>query len=561
MKLLCALLAAATTATAQPGALTVLPAASYSTTSGVAPESLAAAFGTNLAAAFAAAPSAALPTQIGNTTVTVTDTRGTARPAPLLAVSPTQVNLLIPSGTALGEATVTVRHGNATASGKVTVRAVAPGIFSANGAGRGLAAATTLSVAPSGARTFGLLARPDPDRGVIAEPVDLNAGDVYLSLYGSGIRGGAGSITATINGETVPVLGAAPHSLYAGLDQVNLGPLPRALANRDEAEIALTIDGTNANRVTVSFLSSPTQGWARRADLLEANSEMSVAELNGRIFILGGYPSSRVSVRTVQVYDPLADSWRITTPLPVALNHTVAASVNGKLYVIGGQPDAGGAGPFVNTTYEFDPVTERWATKSPMPTARGGAAAAVLDGKIYVAGGRPPRGSDFAVYDPATDTWTRLPDLPTQRNHTGAATVGGRIYVTGGRFGAGFESEQTDRVEVFDPVRNAWASQAAMPRPRGGVNVVEAHGCIHVFGGEGNSLSPSGVYPDHDLYNPLTDQWTSLAPMAIPVHGVTGAVFANGLIYLPGGGISLGGASGSKFHQVYRPTMSCRPTR
>lgn len=558
MKLLYTLLAAAT-ACAQPAPLTVLPAPSYSTTSGVSPESLASAFGANLAAAFAAAPTAALPTQIGNTTVTVTDTQGNARPAPLLAVSPNQVNLLIPSGTALGEATVTVRHGNLTASGKVTVRAVAPGLFSANGAGRGLAAATTLRIAPNGARTSGLVARPDPDRGILAEPVDLHAGDVYLSLYGSGIRAGAARLTATINGQTVPVLGAAPHSLYPGLDQVNLGPLPPSLANRDEAEIALTVDGSNANRVTVSFLSSPTQGWARRADLLEANSEMSVAELNGNIFVLGGYPSTRVSVNTVQVYNPLADSWRITTPLPVALNHTTASSVHGKLYLIGGQRDAGGTGPFVDTTYEFDPATERWTTKAPMPTARGGAAAAVLNGKIYVAGGRPPRGSDFAVYDPATDTWTRLPDLPTQRNHTGAAAVGGKIYILGGRFGAGFESEQTDRIEVFDPARNAWTAQAAMPRPRGGVNTVEALGCIHVFGGEGNPLSPSGVYPDHDLYNPLTDQWTSLAPMPIPVHGVTGAVFANGLIYLPGGGISSGGASGTKIHQVYRPTIACRP--
>jgi hypothetical protein len=46
--------------------------------------------------------------------------------------------------------------------------------------------------------------------------------------------------------------------------------------------------------------------------------------------------------------------------------------------------------------------------------------------------------------------------------------------------------------------------------------------------------------------------------MPTPVHGVTGAIFANGLIYLPGGGISEGGSSGSTLHQVYRPSQNCR---
>ena len=54
---------------------------------------------------------------------------------------------------------------------------------------------------------------------------------------------------------------------------------------------------------------------------------------------------------------------------------------------------------FVNTVYEYDPAANRWTAKAPMPTRRGGGAAAVVDGKIYVVGGRPPGGADFAVYD------------------------------------------------------------------------------------------------------------------------------------------------------------------
>ena len=165
---------------------------------------------------------------------------------------------------------------------------------------------------------------------------------------------------------------------------------------------------------------------------------------------------------------------------------------------------------------------------------------------------------DFFSYDPMTGKWTELSPLPVGRSSHDAAILDGKIYVVGGRYGAGFQSERTDAVEVFDPATSAWTVRARMPRPRGGVNGIEASGCLYVFGGEGNAQHPSGVFPDHDVYNPVTDTWRRLDPMPVPVHGVTGAAFLDGLIYLPGGGIALGGSSGSTIHQVYRPNMSCR---
>ena len=97
-----------------------------------------------------------------------------------------------------------------------------------------------------------------------------------------------------------------------------------------------------------------------------------------------------------------------------------------------------------------------------------------------------------------------------------------------------------------------------MPKARGGINGVAANGCLHIFGGEGNVGVSNGLHPEHDVYNPVSNTWTSLAPMPVPVHGVTGAVFLNGLIYLPGGGTSQGGNSGGLQHQVYRPDVICK---
>ena len=179
--------------------------------------------------------------------------------------------------------------------------------------------------------------------------------------------------------------------------------------------------------------------WGLRAGLLVANSEFALAEANGKLYVLGGYPASAgMTSRTVQIYDIASDRWQLGPQLPQPNNHGMAAAVNGKIYLIGGQitDDQEGA-TAVDTVYELDPATGAWVEKARMPTARSGGVAVVHGGKIYVAGGRVPRGNDFAVYDPAADQWEVLPDLPSQRNHITGAAINGRIHIVGGRLGNG----------------------------------------------------------------------------------------------------------------------------
>jgi N-acetylneuraminic acid mutarotase len=338
------------------------------------------------------------------------------------------------------------------------------------------------------------------------------------------------------------------------------------------AALAATLLGAGQALAALSGLHPPRvalaqaadESWANRAPLPAPNSETAVAEVDGRIYVIGGYPSTRAVQPTVQVYFAAEDRWEVTTPLPSPLHHTMAAGVNGKLYVIGGEiagpnglAGVGGPATYVNSTLEYDPATATWTPRAPMPTARSSGATAVIDGRIYVAGGRPPRGADFAVYDPATDTWEVLPDLPTQRNHLAAAAIGGKVYVVGGRFGAGVGSEMTGALEVYDPATRTWAARAPMLAPRGGVNGIAAQGCLYVFGGEGNDPHPLGIFPEIDLYDPLTDTWHALGHLPVPVHGVTGSAVLDGWIHLPGGGTARGGNSGSTIHQVYRVTAAC----
>ena len=304
----------------------------------------------------------------------------------------------------------------------------------------------------------------------------------------------------------------------------------------------------------------PVSEWGNRASLVEPNSEMAVALLDGKIYVVGGYPSTRISVDTVQVYDIKSDSWRVTTPYPTTINHASAVGLDGVLYVIGGQTNAGGRNrksSYTSAVYAFGPKTGKWTARAPMPTARSAMAHAVIGGRIFVAGGRPPRGHDFAAYDPKADKWMSLPDLPTARNHMAAAAVGGKLYVAGGRFGGGFRSEITAVLEMYDPVTNKWTAKRPMSEARSGLNGIAVNGCFHTFGGEHPTAGPSGVFPHHEVYNPKTDRWTRLPDIPVPVHGVTGLVYMNGWIHLPGGGTRMGGSSGGTHHQVVRPRMGC----
>jgi uncharacterized protein (TIGR03437 family) len=217
-----------------------------------APQSIVSAYGTNLATGTAAAMALPLPTTLADTTVTVTDSAGVARLAPLFYVSPTQVNFEIPAGAASGSATVTIANQNgATQSASIEIGNTSPGLFELDSSG--LVAAWVLPV------TSGVQGALQPVYQVVSNsvaPLAINLGpsaqQSYLEMYGTGVRN-ANSVTAMVGGLSVPVLfsGAAPG--YPGEDQVNIGPLPRALEGQGSVRIVVTADGQAANTVNVTI--------------------------------------------------------------------------------------------------------------------------------------------------------------------------------------------------------------------------------------------------------------------------------------------------------------------
>lgn len=216
--------------------------------------SIVSAFGTSLAVREQGAVSLPLPTNLGGTTVTVKDSIGRQHAAPLFYVSPTQVNYQIPDAAAMGTATVTITSGDGQASRQlVQITASAPGLFTADASGAGLAAALVLRVKADQSQVYEPVVKFDPAQGaVVTVPIDLGPASeqVFLLLFGTGIRYRAKTATAqiTIDGEPAEVIYAGPQGIYVGLDQINVR-LPRTLIGRGKVGLKLTVGGQEANGV------------------------------------------------------------------------------------------------------------------------------------------------------------------------------------------------------------------------------------------------------------------------------------------------------------------------
>ena len=197
-----------------------------------------------------------------------------------------------------------------------------------------------------------------------------------------------------------------------------------------------------------------------------------------------------------------------------------------------------------------------------MPTARTAAVAAEVDGKIYVIGGAsvhpgqkmvslgpavPHRSLDTnEVYDVKTNTWATKMTMPTARNHAAAGVVNGKIYVIGGRVGSSVitTSSNTNVVEVYDPATDLWgAAGLRMPTSRSGMGWATYKGKIYVVGGQVYDREVFACDPRHRSLRSGDETWSFLPNMFTARHGVNVAIIGDKL-YAIGGHVQAAGTGG-----------------
>src|SRR5579872_4450103 len=170
---------------------------------------------------------------------------------------------------------------------------------------------------------------------------------------------------------------------------------------------------------------------------------------------------------------------------PAALTGHAGVQVDDKVFVCGGM-GLRNEGRFFSEAWLVDPVRGSWEPLPEPKLARGMAAAALLDGSIYLAGGlRWSNGATGAVerFDLVSRRWSSVAALRTPRSRLGLVTILGKLYaVSGMRADSGRGSElNTASIEVYDPGKNTWQSAGSLNHARHGFASVVWRGKLYVF--------------------------------------------------------------------------------
>lgn len=282
----------------------------------------------------------------------------------------------------------------------------------------------------------------------------------------------------------------------AGMEWSARAPLPVPRTNHALLAVggkAYAIGGFSGSTLSrVDEYDPATNQWTRKADMATARREFAAGVINGKIYVASGMswsnPNSVTYISTTEEYDPATNAWTTRAPGPAIQGpnsvygnvHITGGAANGRLYVVAFTTGAPGATP----TYEYNPATNSWTTKSPVPFSYARLTATELDGKLYVLGSGTSRDVAFAEYDPIDNVWIIRASLPGM-GWSGLVGARGKVYAVGGARTSALGEPTTvvRNVVEYDPVANRWTHRGDLGIARHSAAGVEIGGTLYVAGG------------------------------------------------------------------------------
>jgi len=324
-----------------------------------------------------------------------------------------------------------------------------------------------------------------------------------------------------------------------------LEPMPTARSNLGVAVVdgkIYAIGGQNGEGVlNITEEYDPiTNEWTTKTSMPTARSDFGIALYQDKIYVIGGTIGSGIAwgesllTGATEVYDPETDTWQTKTSMPTPRQGLEANVVTDKIYLIGGVRYVGGyIHPGFDENEVYDPPTDSWTTKAPLPTAVWGYSSAVVDNKIYlIGGGNKTSDGTFPVtlnqiYTPSTNTWNFGQNIPTGLWHADAGATTGvfapkRIYVLGGAY----YSVAYNLTQTYGPEANTWTTGTPIPTPRYGLGVAVIDDELYAIGGKTERDNYSAI---NEKYTPVdyVPEFPSWAPLLIMLL----AVMAVAVIY------------------------------
>ena len=367
-------------------------------------------------------------------------------------------------------------------------------------------------------------------------------------------------------------------------------PLPEPLGHQS----AITLDGLiysiggqlrhdrdPVDSSAVYVYDSVNNSWSIRASLPapRSHAEPGTFLFNGRIVVVGGRNNTAIGtseLQSVVMYDPPTDtwlalpnlpftriapiaqifdnyilmtnggqwwnnpqrvtlsgifdnSWELTHPtLPISVSEAVSGIVGNKLVLVSGTS---------TTTLAFDMSADRWldpAALAPRPLVASGHAVETVGQRLYLFGGSGTAAGKVQLYDPITNAWSLGANMPFAAADSAVTCIGGMVYVAGGQR----TGQAIAEVARYDPQSDSWEALPPLP-----VAVFQAAAAsdgtkFYVFGGNDGTGSLNLV----QAYDPLTGTWqTSADPAAAviamprPRSGAGRALYTGSAFYLLGG--------------------------
>ncbi len=323
--------------------------------------------------------------------------------------------------------------------------------------------------------------------------------------------------------------------------------VPASVSSLQPADrLSLAIDSSPPNVPDVPSCVYTGLLWARwtlNAPMPTARHSFATASASQSVFYaIGGLQGWADALTTNERFDACSNTWQALAPLPAPRGYVQAAELSGRIYVVGGVDHVvSGTFGVQSNVWIYNPSIDFWSTAADLPRALGGVALATANGKLYAFGGFDSRGPGVGdvntvyEYDPSHDRWSVRPATPLgARSLAAAAELNGEIYVVGGV--AGSPSGIT-RNEVYDPVARTWRSAQPIMEGFYSFSLFKApDGFLYALGGShDNNNNWSAMY----RYDSGADAWTSI-PDVLQLndsfsHGLSGGVYAAGRLFLLGG--------------------------
>jgi N-acetylneuraminic acid mutarotase len=216
------------------------------------------------------------------------------------------------------------------------------------------------------------------------------------------------------------------------------------------------------------------------------------------------------------------------------VSNYASGAINGKLVAAEGW---GNSDSNASTTAVeiYDPVTDSWSSGAPGSVARGVTANAVVGEKLYITGGRAGFGQGpfdtLEIYDGSTNSWSLGASLPLAIQNGMGAALGGKFYVVSGSVSSTSDTALTGAVQIYDPVTDTWSTGALMPTPLSGMTGGVVNGKLYVTSG---ITATGGLNSTLQIYDPVSDTWTTGPSAPVGRYGASSGV-AGSALYVTGG--------------------------